>query len=332
MAEKKVCIIIPFIGINDYVLECIEGCLNLNYSNYEIILLPEHKINLPLKYVKKNVKVVETDNVTIAKSRNIGINLCKKADFYAFIDSDAYPIRDWLKEAVKAFEINPDIWGVGGPNITPPKEGILRRVVGNSQKSFLVSGMRSYRKKIAKSRFCCDMSSCNLIINKKAMNYLKGFNENLITGEDGELCNRIIKNNKKIFYSKKVIVYHHNRTLFKPYTLQKITFGLSVFKVMKESPSISNLYMFFPFLFFLSLIIIPFLAIINICMLFLWGIIVSFYFITIFIETLRYSKQKLEIPFTFVAIVIGNLAPGIGSLLAFIKFPVNIKKVYRNFE
>jgi len=331
MAEKKICIIVPFIELNDYVLECIEGCLNLNYSNYEIILLSENKINLPLKYVKKNVKTIEVGRLNIAAARNIGINLCKDTDFYAFIDSDAYPTKDWLKEAVKSFEIYPDIWGVGGPNITPPKEDILRRAVGNSQKSFLVSGLRSYRKKIAKSRLCYDLPSCNLIIKKEAMDYLKGFNEKLITGEDLELCNRIVKNNKKILYSEKVIVYHHNRKIFKPYFFQKVTYGLSTFKLIKESPSILNLYLFFPFLFLLFLIITPFLELINMHILFLWSAVIILYLSMIFVETLRYSKNRLEIPFTFVAIIIGNLAPGIGSFLALIKVPINIKKIYRNF-
>ena len=43
MKEKFVSIIVPCREIDKYTEECIEGCLKLNYGNYEIIVIPDNK-------------------------------------------------------------------------------------------------------------------------------------------------------------------------------------------------------------------------------------------------------------------------------------------------
>ena len=328
--EEIVTIIVPFVALNDYVLETIEGISGLLYHHFELILLPDNPVTLPAPLHKNFIRIIPTGDVTIAKKRNIGI-VQGKGKYFAFIDSDAYPDPNWLSHALREFSSHPEnLWVVGGPNITPPKEGILQRCVGNASQSYLVAGFRSYRKKIARSRFVLDLPSCNLIVKKDAMDKLTGFNEKLITGEDIELCNRIIKHNGNIFYSSGVIVYHHNRTLFKPYFQQRITYGLSVFKVLREHLSISNLFLLFPFLFLLFPLFFPFAALLIPTLSLFWIAIVMLYLLLILIESIKYSNKVLEFPYTFLAILTGNLFPGIGTLLALCRIPVNIKAIYRN--
>ena len=329
--EKKVSIIIPFTALNRYVFECIENCLNLNYSNFELILLPDYEIKLPQEFQTPKIKIIETGNVIIAKKRNIGINF-SDSDFYAFIDSDAYPIRDWLKNAIESFSKSREIWAVGGPNITPPREDIYKKSVGNSLKSFLISGKNSFRKKVVKNRFCYDLPSCNLIIKKEAIDVLKGFNEKFELGEDIELCTRIIKENKKIYYSNKTIVYHHNRGLFLPFLFQRITYGLIIFKLIKTKTSLHTLSLFTPLIFLLFLIFGAIISIFNKVIFYIWLSVVVFYLLILSIETIRYSSKISEIPLTFFSLLIGNLSPGIGSLLALFKIRINIKKIYKNYE
>ncbi|MFQ6136538.1 MAG: glycosyltransferase [Candidatus Hydrothermarchaeales archaeon] len=47
-------------------------------------------------------------------------------ELLAFIDSDAYPRKDWLKNAVKYFS-NPEIAAVGGPGLTPEEDNTLQK-------------------------------------------------------------------------------------------------------------------------------------------------------------------------------------------------------------
>ena len=335
--SPKVNIIVPFITLNDYVLECVNNTLKLDYDNFSLILLPDVKITPPKNWISNNkIKILVTGKETISKKRNIGLKNFSDCDYYAFIDSDAYSRKDWLKNAVNSF--TEEIWAVGGPNITPPSEPILKRVVGNASKSILISGTYFFRKRIAKSRFCKNLPTCNLIVSKKAIDELDGFNENLVTGEDIDLCTRIIQKNKKILYAREVVVYHHNRSLFRPFLKQRITWGFSVFKVMKENPSLSNMFLFLPLGFILFMTFLIILSFFSSLSFMIFASIGLFYLSVIFIESLRWSEKLAEIPGTFIALILGNIFPGVGSLWALLRIRKSeesnkklIRKIYRNF-
>lgn len=82
--------------MDGYALECVNCRKKLNYNNYEIILLPD--------YASENingVKIVPTGSVTLDRKRNIGI--ANAVGFCAFIDSDTYPNKDWLSNAIQYF-------------------------------------------------------------------------------------------------------------------------------------------------------------------------------------------------------------------------------------
>lgn len=332
----KVSIIIPFVEFNAYVHDCILHCLNLDYPDFEIILLPDNAIYLPNELTNNKIKILETGNKNIPSKRNIGIN-ASSGSFYACIDSDAYPAAEWLKKAVKTFENASDIWAVGGPNITPPGENLYKKCVGNSLKSFFVSGTNAFRKKIAPSRYCYDLPSCNLILKKQAMDELTGFNENLFTGEDVELCLRIIKKKKKIYYNNEVIVYHHNRSLFKPFFLQRVTYGSTVFTSLKEDIfrehiSFQTISFLLPMFFLLFTIIGAGISFFSKLFFIFYFAILLFYWALLIIEAIRYSDHIKEIPLTFISLLIGNASPGIGSFISLSGLKLNLLKLYKNYN
>src|SRR3989344_4643295 len=97
--ELKVTIVIPFKELSRLVEKCINGCSDLNYKNYSILLLPDKKI----KKRFRKCKIIPTGPIYPSEKRNIGI---KKADceVCAFIDSDAYPAsKNWIKNAIRFF-------------------------------------------------------------------------------------------------------------------------------------------------------------------------------------------------------------------------------------
>lgn len=323
--EEKVSIILPFVSLNEYVMKCITKCLELSYGNFDLILIPDEKIDLEIK--DKRIKIIEAEG-TISKKRNIGIRN-SDANFYAFIDSDAYPDKDWLKNAIKSFTED-DILAVGGPNISPPDEGVLRKAVGNASKSILVLGTRNFRKKITRSRFCSDLPTCNLTIRKQAMGIVGFFNEEFKTGEDMEFCKRLIDKEKKIYYNNEVLVYHYDRSLFKPYFYQKLTYGASVFKILKKGMGVFNLFLLAPMIFIIFLFLGLLIGFFNKTILFLWLAVVVFYLLIVFIETKRYSENLNEVFYTLVAILMGNLSPGVGSLLSL--FNPKIKDAFDQYR
>ncbi len=92
--ESLVSIIIPCKEVDNYTRECIEYCKRLDYSNFEIILLPD-----TFPQTIDGVKVIPTGSVSPGVKRNKGVETAN-GEFCAFIDNDAYPRSDWLTNAL----------------------------------------------------------------------------------------------------------------------------------------------------------------------------------------------------------------------------------------
>ena len=63
-----VSIIVPFKKFNSFVGDCVQYCNNLDYSNYEIILLPDEDEKLQFS----NVIIHPTGDIGPSEKRNIG--------------------------------------------------------------------------------------------------------------------------------------------------------------------------------------------------------------------------------------------------------------------
>jgi len=241
-----VSIIIPCKDIDDYTRECIKYCKQLNYDNYEIILLPDDS-----KEIIEGVKVIATGPVSPGIKRNIGVEN-SKGEFCAFIDNDAYPRRDWLTNAVKYLE-NPEVGGVGGPGLTPEADGLVQKAGGYVLSSYMMSNLSS-RYKTKQSFESDDIHSCNFIARKSVVEEAGGWNQKYWPGEDTLMCLAIKKLGKKLIESSDVVVYHHRRSLFRPHLKQVSRFGEHRGFFAKKFPenSLKPTY-FFPSLLVLSL-------------------------------------------------------------------------------
>ena len=54
------------------------------------------------------------------------------------------------------------------------------------------------------------------------------------------------------------------------------------------------------------------------------------YLLFVFAEGIKYSKKLIEFPGVILALVIGNLAPAIGTIAKFARVLPNRKKIYKN--
>ena len=134
-----------------------------------------------------------------------------KGEILAFIDDDAYPVGDWLKNIVRNFS-NPIIVGVGGPGVTPPGVPWQEEASGWMSVSPLGAGPYTYRFLSGRKQFVDDYPSMNLSVIRSNFLAVGGFDSNYWPGEDTKLCLDLVnKQKKKIIYDPKVVVYHHRR-------------------------------------------------------------------------------------------------------------------------
>jgi len=245
---KTVSIIIPVREVDKFTEECLEKCRKLDYPEYEILLLPDYapKTNI------SGVRVIPTGAIKPSEKRNLGVSK-SNSEIIAFIDSDAYPLKDWLKKAVTYFE-NPDVGGVGGPNLTPPNDSLLSKIGGDILSNPAAAGLFALRYKVMAGRYVKELPSCNLLVRRDVFNKIGGFDVAFLTAEDSKLCFEIRGQGKGILYANDVLVYHHRRPLFKPHLKQMWIYGRDKGKLLRSFLSLRMAYYFIPSLFLLSLL------------------------------------------------------------------------------
>src|SRR4030042_2916816 len=88
---------------------CVAACQGLDYPDFEIIILPD-LLNKDCLWQKKaslgedrSVKIIPTGVITPPKKRDMALGYAK-GEILAFIDDDAYPKKNWLKNAIINFQ------------------------------------------------------------------------------------------------------------------------------------------------------------------------------------------------------------------------------------
>lgn len=236
----KVSVIIAVKGYNDFLKECVEKCLKLNYGDYEILILPDQAFS----YQNERVRVIPTGPCLPAKKRDIGWHHAY-GDVLAFLDDDAYPAEKWLDCAVRHFD-DPCVGAVGGAAVTPPTESFMRMASGLVYESFAVSGNFKYRYTQGKECYIDDYPSCNLLVRKDVFEKVGGFKTKFWPGEDTILCLEITKKlKKKIIYDPEALVFHHRRPLFAGHLKQIQNYALHRGYFVKRFPETSLRWQYF---------------------------------------------------------------------------------------
>ena len=254
------------------------------------------------------IKIIPTGRVSPAQKRDIALNYAK-GEIVAFIDDDAYPKKDWLKNAINNFA-DPLVAAVGGPAVTPENDDVKQKASGLVYSSPLVSGKYVYRY-LAKRRIeVDDYPSCNFLVRKSIMQALGGFNTNFWPGEDTKLCLDITKRlGKNIIYDPKVIAYHHRRPLFMPHTKQVANYALHRGYFVKRYPQTSlRLPYFIPTLFLFSLITGAILSVFLIPMRIIYSLGLILYFSLVLIFSI--SKELRFVPYVFCGIILTHITYG----------------------
>jgi len=329
MKHPKISIIIP-VGnafrtkqhktLKEYLEQCIDHCLKLDYPDYEIIVLPDHKS----KVKKSSVIFYSTGKVPPSDKRDIGAKIAK-GELLAFIDDDAYPKKNWLKRAVKYFK-GKYVGAVGGPGVTPESDNDLQKASGHVYSSwFGGSPSMRYRYIPTKKMEIDDYASCNLIVRKNTFKKIGGFDTKYWPGEDTKFCLDLTKKlNKKIIYAPDVVVYHHRRPLFKKHLDQIKSYGIHRGFFARKFPETSFRLIYFLPTFFTLGVIFGWLSIfINQSLFYFYLSVISLYLILVLLGSLSAKKIKL-IPLTFFGIILTHLWYGISFMKGFLS--KNLKK------
>lgn len=305
MVQYKVSIIIPVKEINDYIRQAMKYYANLEYDDYEILIFPDHMSDEEFSHTR----IIPSGEVGPADKRDMALQYAK-GEIFAFIDDDAYPGKDWLKNAIAYFE-DPEIGAVGGPAVTAPDDDIWQQASGKIYESFLCSGGYTYRYLPKEEREVDDLPSVNLIVRRNIFEQIGGYDSNYYPGEDTKLCLDIVESGKKIIYSPDVLVYHHRRKVFKQHLKQATNYAKHRGYFAKALPKTScKLAYFIPSLFVLGLFGGPILSYFMPTLWYFYFAVIVLYLVLLIVSIRKTDSFQLWI-LTFVGIVATHIGYGL---------------------
>jgi mycofactocin system glycosyltransferase len=219
-------IIVPVKNRPQDIEECLRSLKSLDYPKdmVEIFVVDDGSTDSTTEVVQ----VFKIKAILLPKS--IGASACRnlaaeeaRGDLLGFTDSDCAPHPQWLRELVPYF--NEETIGIVGGYVSNfYHHSSLDRY--EDVRSSLNMGSHSFRTGESQSsnRY---VPSCNLIIRKKAFYEAGGFQEDLIVGEDVDLCWRVRKLGYQLLYVPQGEVKHKHRNDLRHMLARRYDYGTS---------------------------------------------------------------------------------------------------------
>jgi len=218
-------VIVPVHNRPRDIAACLDSLLRLDYpeDKLEIIVVddastddtPDRVSHYPVTLIQNKT------NRQAPYCRNIGA-VSARGDILAFIDSDCLADRTWLRELVPAFK-DLKIAAVGGMVESYYVERPLDRY--EQVRSSLKMG--SWPKRSASNNPFFYVPSCNLLVRHEVFLQAGGFNEQLVVGEDVDLCWRILRLGFHIDYLPSGKVFHKHRNRLVAFCRRRFDYGTS---------------------------------------------------------------------------------------------------------
>ena len=166
-----------------------------------------------------------------AAARNTGLAACV-TEFVAFLDSDVVPRRGWLEALLGHFcdpavaLVAPRIVGLArGDNLIARYEAVRSSLdLGQRESPVQPYGKVAY------------VPSAAIICRRTTLHDLRGFDEGLRSGEDVDLCWRLVESGARLRYEPIALVAHDHRVEPRDWLLRKAFYGASAAPLAARHP------------------------------------------------------------------------------------------------
>ena len=213
---------------------CLKSLEDLNYPNYETILVDDGSTDETPKIAAKFEKVRSIryeENQGLSVARNTGIQAAV-GEIVAFTDSDCRADEDWLRFLVHDL-INSKFAAIGGHNFLPLDDSWVASAV-------MVSPGGPAHVMLT-DRIAEHIPGCNMAFYKWALDEIGGFDPVFWrAGDDVDVCWRLQERGYKIGFSHAGFVWHYRRSTVRAYLKQQAGYGEAEALLVRKHPEYFN--------------------------------------------------------------------------------------------
>jgi glycosyltransferase involved in cell wall biosynthesis len=305
--KNKISVVLLTYNSRETIEKCLNSLKDQTNRNFDILIVDDNSTDNTLEIIKKkekdyflNITYLKNGKHNISIGRNIGIKNAK-TDYVAFLDSDAYADKNWIKNILSAFNKDKTLALIGGKALP----------IYSNKFSYAISITYKTISDLTRKGLW-QIGGCNFVIDKSKLKNIY-FDEQFIHCEDAEYSYRLEKMNKKYTYDPLIKVNHEGRSNPKAFFIQQYKYGIWELFFNFYSKKKIRLLALFPAILIISTIIFSFLtpyfllALPFIC--FLESILV-----------LLYNREKIFLfPEIFLGWLIKNVGWGLGTIKGFIE-------------
>ena len=214
------------------IRDCLEALQQLDYSNYEVIVVNDGSTDATESIAKEYpFRVISTPNRGLSHARNTGLKLAT-GDIVAYTDDDAYPDPHWLSYLADMF-LTTSHAGIGGPNIAPANDGWIAECVANAPGGPI--------HVLLDDQTAEHIPGCNMAFRKECLEAIGGFDPQFRTaGDDVDICWRLQEQGWTLGFHPSAMVWHHRRDSVRTYWKQQRGYGKAEALLEKKWPDKYN--------------------------------------------------------------------------------------------
>jgi O-antigen biosynthesis protein len=225
----SISVVICAFNAEDTIDECLRHACALDYPDLEIIVIDDGSTDSTAALARRYgaARLVTIPHGGLGAARNEGIRQAR-GDVVAYLDSDAYPCREWPYYLALGFDSS-RVGGVGGPNLPPANDPMGAHMVARAPGGpvhVLVSDDRAEH-----------VPGCNMAFWRTVLEELGGFDPIYnAAGDDVDFCWKVLDHEWDIGFHPAAFVWHHRRPSLRAYLRQQRSYGRSEALVEARNP------------------------------------------------------------------------------------------------
>lgn len=228
----RISVVVCVFNGEDTLRECIRGLQQLDYPDYEVIIVDDGSTDTSAAIAGEcGCRVIRTENRGLSNARNSGMDAAT-GEIVAYLDSDARPDPQWLTYLAHTFMTTSHA-AVGGPNIAPPGDGFVSECVARSPGNPV--------HVLLSDRVAEHIPGCNLAVRKAALQQIGGFDGQFrIAADDVDACWRLQDAGGTLGFNSAAVVWHHCRQSIGAYLRQQKNYGRAEAMLERKWPEKYN--------------------------------------------------------------------------------------------